>query len=158
FFAALPPCFCLTRTPGARQCRGLSSAAPSQAKGGCSMSGRILLVELSIDDTDEELIGQMRVMKGARQKNTHDHIICAIRGFDDERRELHQIPEVRAFCARLVRLAFISYLDLATTILADASDVVRKGWGAAEVWLCGEGRLNRRAEFTLELMAELEEV
>ena len=121
------------------------------------MAEKVLLVELGIDASNNDIIDQMRIMKRARQEGLYDNVICTIRGFDDDRRELYDIPEVRAFCRRLVNLAFISYLDFVTTIVADAPEVVKKGWGAAEVWLCGEGRFSTGAEWTIELIGEIEQ-
>ena len=108
-----------------------------------------------IDATNDDVIEQMRVMKRGREEGRYDNVICIIRGFDDDPRELYDIPEVRAFCRRIVNLAFISYLDFATTVLTDVPDLVKKGWGAAEVWLCGEGRFKTGAEWTMELVSEI---
>jgi hypothetical protein len=120
------------------------------------MAERVLLVELGIDATNDDIIDQMRIMKRAREEGVYDNVICVIRAFDDDPRELYDIPEVRAFCRRIVNLAFISYLDVATTLVPDAPELVRKGWGAAEAWLCAEGRYNTGTELTMELLGEIE--
>lgn len=33
--------------------------------------------------------------------------------------------------------------------------IAKDGWGAAEVWLCGEGRLRSQMPLTIELIDEL---
>ena len=63
--------------------------------------------------------------------------VCGVRGFSNNPRELYDIPEVRAFCRRLVTLGFISYLDFSTVFHPDLPSLAKSGWGAAEVWLCG---------------------
>lgn len=109
------------------------------------MSG-LLVVELGIDATNDDLFDQMRVMKTRRESGRYTNVVCYVRGFDADPRELYEVPEVRAFCRRLVSQGFVSYLDYSTT-LPGASDVAPGGWGAVEVWMCGEGRLKTEMIF-----------
>lgn len=121
------------------------------------MSEAVLLVELGIDASNNDIIDQMRIMKRVRTEGPYEFIICAIRGFDDDSRELYEIPEVRAFCRRIVNLGFISYLEFSTSISPNLPETVKKGWGATEVWLCSEGRLHKPIEVTKELLEELKQ-
>ena len=73
------------------------------------MAGRVLFVELGLDATNEDILDQMRVMKKARMDRAYDSVVCSIRGFADDPRELFEIPEVRAFCRRIINLGLISY-------------------------------------------------
>ena len=57
-----------------------------------------------------------------------------------------------------MNLGFISYLDFTTTFDSTVPVIAKDAWGAAEVWLCGEGRLRKQVPLTLELVAELKEV
>jgi len=64
---------------------------------------------------------------------------------------------VRAFCRRVVNLGFISDLDFTTTFGSTVPAIAKDAWGAAEVWLCGEGRLRKQMPLTVELLAELQQ-
>src|SRR5438105_1320295 len=70
------------------------------------MPDRALLVELGIDAMDGAILDQMKIMKRVRESGSYDNIACVIRGFDDDRRELYEVPEVQAFCRRLTSLGF----------------------------------------------------
>jgi hypothetical protein len=120
------------------------------------MAERVLLVELGIDATNDDILDQMRTMKTAREERTYDTVVCSIRGFSDDARELYEIPEVRGFCRRVVNLGFISYLDFSTIFNPEVPDLAKQGWGAAEVWLCGEGRLKTMNPLTRDILHELQ--
>ena len=51
-----------------------------------------------------------------RENRTYSNVVCTVRGFSDDKRNLFEIPEIRAFCRRVVNLGFISYLDFTTTV------------------------------------------
>ena len=119
------------------------------------MRGSILFVELGIDATNDDILDQMRKMKSCREDRSYSNIVCTVRGFGDDKRNLFEIPEVRAFCRRIVNLGFISYLDFTTTFDSSVPAIAKDGWDAAEVWLCGEGRLRSQMPLTLELVDEL---
>jgi hypothetical protein len=116
----------------------------------------VLFVDLGIDATNADLIDQMRIMKRGRE-NDYTNVVCAIRGFNNDNRDLYEIVEVRAFCRRLVCQGFISYLDISTTLPGTICDETAGTWGAAEVYLCSEGRMKKETvidvpEFLDELM------
>jgi hypothetical protein len=121
------------------------------------MPEKVLLVELGIDATNDDIFDQMRVMKKAREERFYDNIVCSIRDFGADPRELYEIPEVRAFCRRVVNLGFISYLDFTTLFNPELPELAKQGWGAAEIWLCGEKRLGARNPLTTELLDELQQ-
>jgi hypothetical protein len=121
------------------------------------MAESVLFVDLGIGATNEQIIDQMRIMKRGREEGLYRNIVCTIRGFDDDPRELVEIIEVRAFCHRIVSLGFISYLDISTIFDDQTPLLARKGWGAAEVWLCSEGRLRPNTPLTRELLDELQQ-
>ena len=109
-------------------------------------SKNLVMFLLTLDTTNDEIALDMRVAKGIRENNEAKHIILFIDGFDDDRRELGDIPEVRAFCRRLVTQGFISYLDFTTTLPPCEGGLT--GWGACEVLLCSEGRMKNGMEIT----------
>ncbi len=76
-------------------------------------------------------------MKLLRESQPGVHIVCLVGGFNEDPRELCEIPEVRGFCRRLMGQGFASYLDPATTF--PAGQKTGKAWGAFELWLCAEG-------------------
>lgn len=105
----------------------------------------LLIMPLTLDHTNEELVDLMKAMRDARRGTEFGHIVCLIDGFNKDSRELFEIPEVRALCRRLVTQGFISYLDF-STIFPGAEPRLAKAWGALEVWLCGEGRAWKQAK------------
>lgn len=106
------------------------------------MKPDILIVELALAMTNDELIDKMRAMKIAREGRDIRHVFCAVSGFGNDHRELWAIPAVRAMSRRLVTSGFISYLDFSTQYPPSASpDPVRGAWGALEVWMCAEGKI-----------------
>ena len=125
---------------------------------GFGMRDSVLFVELGIDATNDDILDQMRTMKACREDRSYGHVVCSVRGFSDDERRLFEIPEVKAFCRRVVNLGFISYLDFTTTFDTSVPAIAKDAWGAAEVWLCGEGRLRSQMPLTRELLDELQRV
>ena len=70
--------------------------------------------------------------------------------YNEDKRDLFEIPVVRAFCRRVVNLGIISYLDFTTTFDSTVPAISKDALGAAEVWLCGEGRLRKQIPLTVE--------
>ena len=121
------------------------------------MAGRVLFVELGINATDGDILDQMRIMKRAREERSYDNVVCAIRGYDDDHRELYDIPEVRSFCRRLLSFGFISYLDFSTRPGSQTPPIARRCWGATEVWQCGKGRMKARNVVTVKTMSAFDD-
>lgn len=109
-------------------------------------------MQLELEESNEAILERMRIAKIYREKDNVEHIICSINGFDLDKRELYEIPEVRAFCRRLVSLGFISYLDSHTTLQGATKDfeVVSMSLGAFEIWKIVENRINKDGEFNWE--------
>ncbi len=63
------------------------------------MASSVHIVEIGRNATDDDILDQMRIMKRVRETKTFDDIVCTLRGFDGDPRELFEIPEVRALCA-----------------------------------------------------------
>ena len=101
----------------------------------------LVIQPLELSYTNDELVRLMRWCRDHRERNPNDHIVCTIGGFDDDPRELGQIPEARALCRRLVGIGFISWLDVCTSIPQLKGIGMEAGLGAFEVWAIAEGIL-----------------
>ena len=60
------------------------------------MSKNMLFVELGIDATNDNILDQMRTMKACREDGNYGHVVCTVRGFSEDKRDLFEIPEIRA--------------------------------------------------------------
>lgn len=117
------------------------------------MRNTAVFIALSLDETNDELHRHLLTMKRAREVGCAS-VVCFVGGYDRDPRELYEVPEVRAFCRRLVGQGFISYLDFSTTIPPHHENHPG-AWGAAEVWLCAEGRMKRETVITLDTIEEI---
>lgn len=108
------------------------------------MDADIMVLALGADMTDDEIkdcIQQMMPICIAKGSG----FCLTISGFDQDQRELWQIPEAIAFMKKLVNIGLIAGLEVST----QSKDMVRKefgldslpGFGALEIWLGGTGRL-----------------
>jgi hypothetical protein len=129
----------------------------SAAFRGHAVAVRVLNVDLGLDATDNDIFNQMRIMKRAREERCYDNVVCTIRDFSDDPRELYDIPEVQVYCKRLVDLGFISYLDFSTFFNPKTPEVAKCGWGASEVWLCSQMRLKSANLLTHEILNEVKQ-
>jgi hypothetical protein len=88
--------------------------------------------------TDQEIIGLMRHARRARAAGAPT-VTCCIGGYDDDPRELGDIPEARELCKRLVRLGYIACLDIATSVREFPTFNHSITLGAWEVWRIARG-------------------
>lgn len=65
----------------------------------------------------------------------------SVGGYDDDPRELWQIPETKSFFKRLVSLGLISCLEVSTTAKELAKMPGLPGFGALEVWMCATEKM-----------------
>jgi len=92
----------------------------------------LVIVGLDLDHTNAEITDVIGFMKAVRESGEFSNIVCCVNGFDDDPRELWDIPEVRAFAARLITLGFPAFLD----VCPSADPKLNGGLGAAElVWV-----------------------
>lgn len=109
----------------------------------------LCVVNVRVDDTDQEIAQFIREMRRNRADGTKE-ILCTIDGYSEDDRELWEIPEVRTLCKRLLTSGFASNLDAGNV----PGKKFARAWGAAEVYLCSEGKLKKVTEWTLELFDE----
>ena len=109
---------------------------------------RRCIAEVSLDDSDEQLLEVMRQQRQLREQSsryvrTRNVVTCSIKEFNAERRNRGDLPKVQAFCRRLVALGFIACLDLSTSIpdLRAIPDMLpaKLGLGGFEVWAIAQG-------------------
>lgn len=96
------------------------------------------------DLTDEELRGKMRDL-GLALRATGTAFMATIMGYEHDSRELQEIPEVIAFCKRLVNLGLISVMEM-TTLSEEArqrNPLAKSAWGALEVWMTANNLLKK---------------
>jgi hypothetical protein len=91
------------------------------------------IVKLSVGYGPEELLHQMRQLNQVRRENADARVVCTISDFDHDPRELNEIPEVWAFCQRLVDIGFIADLDAFTSVAGGSPLPLPVGLGAFEV-------------------------
>jgi hypothetical protein len=117
--------------------------------------------ELHLDYTNDQLTDLMHQLREQRLTGAQVTAVCVIAGFDDDPRELGEVPEVRAFCRRLVDAGFISWLDVSTSIPALRNPKLSgigmmAGLGAYEVWGMAEGFIGKAGRYDMPL-ARLEQ-
>jgi hypothetical protein len=100
-----------------------------------------MVVGTALDQSDEDLIAQIRaVMEHCRRHPCH--VVTSVWGYDDDPREVWEIPEVGAHLRRLVDFGFIAILVRSSTVRelgAPAYWVDCPAFGAFEVWAHGLG-------------------
>lgn len=105
----------------------------------------VMILVLGHNMTDDEIkdcIQQMMPVCFVKSSG----FCLSISGFDQDERELWQIPEVIVFMKRLVNIGLIAGLEVST----QCPDLVRKefmlkslpGFGALEIWMAATGKLN----------------
>jgi hypothetical protein len=121
----------------------------------------LIISPLLVDFSDQELIDLMHEFRTARERNAKGCIIAVFfADYDDDRRELWEIPEVRAFCKRLVDLGFIADLD--TSLMLMPPDEFRGlpgcPFGALEIWSVAENLIKNARGGRVEIeVVRLEE-
>jgi hypothetical protein len=103
----------------------------------------LIFVQTALDQSDEEMIAEIRaVMEFSRRHPCF--AVAGVHGYDDDPRELWEIPEVNPHFRRLVDFGLIAILARSTTIRALGAPAWMAGipaLGAFEVWLYGHGLL-----------------
>jgi hypothetical protein len=101
----------------------------------------LLVVPTTLDQSDEEMIAQIRAV----MEHCHRHpcaVVTTVDGYDDDPRELWEIPEVGAHLRRLVDFGFVAILLRSSTVRelgAPSHWVDCPAFGAFEVWAHGLG-------------------
>lgn len=97
-------------------------------------------LNLYLDLSDQELRKTMHQLQQMTAK-TGRGFEASIFGFDDDPRELCEIPEVRAFCQKLIKIGLIHYLVHSS--LLGVPQTTGQLLGALEVWLLTNGKMQK---------------
>jgi hypothetical protein len=104
------------------------------------------VIALEIDQTEKDLQEMAYKLSGEMG------FYLTISGFDDDSRELWQIPEAIDLCRRIVKTGFIAVLEASSSVegirtsdsdpgLGILTHAAFIGLGAFEVWVFSEGRM-----------------
>lgn len=113
--------------------------------------------------TNDEILDCLQKMSPI-VKETQDGFFICVSGYDNDKRELWQIPEVLQFFQRIIKMGFMSLMEISSSI----KDICRldgkilevgiPGLGAIEMWLIAKNELKKEIsqekiqEFFSELM------
>jgi hypothetical protein len=104
-----------------------------------------LLCTIQKDDTDEILKNKMIDLESMLSNTQYKSgFLLTIGGYENDPRELWEIPEMKNFGSRLVRIGFISLLELSTQFKRqkDPDPMYGLTLGALEVWAISKGILS----------------
>jgi hypothetical protein len=116
----------------------------------------VVLSRLSLQFSNEQLIDLMHQYRDVRErdeKRGKETIIgIQVDGYNDDPRELGEIPEVQDFCERLVDLGFIADLTPSLMLFPQDNLPIPRGsaFGSLEVWCTGQGMLGPAGRVDLE--------
>lgn len=105
----------------------------------------LMVISLGVDMTDDEIKECIQKMLPVCIVNNRAFCLT-IGGYDDDRRELWEIPESIAFMKRLYNLGFIAVLEVSTRckhLISKAYQSIDElpGFGALEIWMGATGRM-----------------
>lgn len=109
---------------------------------------------LSVDMSDDELKECIHKAH-PRCVKTGRGCLITVNGYDRDKRELWQIPEVKTFFDRLIDIGFLSVMEL----MAQEALPGSPGFGAVEVWMLATGQIKKYAKYEIgkqELAAVVE--
>jgi hypothetical protein len=95
---------------------------------------------LNVGLTDQDIVGMMRHARDARAKGAPS-VTCCIDDYNDDPREIGEIPEARELCRRLLALGYTSFLDPTTSIPEFPTFNGCMTLGAFEVWRIARGEM-----------------
>jgi hypothetical protein len=72
--------------------------------------------------------------------------VCAIMGYDQDPRELCEVPEVRAFCERLVNRGFIACLHPSTLFYKKEQPELGGYLGGLEIWAMSKNMVDVKSK------------
>lgn len=125
-----------------------------------------MIMNLNLEMTQHEIEEAMKDMAPMCLSTKTGFFIC-VDGYENDKRELWQIPKVASFFKMLIRVGFISFLEVSasaegvTRLEKNVTDIGFPGFGALEVWMIannkmGKGRTDIGREEMIEFFAVLD--
>ncbi len=103
------------------------------------ISPGLVILPIPCEITDEEI--DQTIKEGHPiVVNTQVGWVVAIAGYDDDDREVYQIPEIKILAKRLVERGLISLLSVSTLIEKDEKPYLGGFLGAMEIWSLAKGK------------------
>lgn len=113
----------------------------------------ILLCSINKDDSDAVLSKKMNEMEIMLAFNSYRAgFVLTINGYEHDSRELWEMPEIKLLTARLVKIGFISLLEVSTHVYSlkyPYEPIYKCSLGAREVWAMSKGILNSKYIITM---------
>ena len=112
------------------------------------MLQNLMIMNLHTDMGEEEIEEAMKDMAPICAATKTGFFIC-VDGYENDKRELWQIPEVASFFKMLICKGFISFLEVSsiaegiTRLDKDVTDIGFPGFGALEVWMIANGKMGK---------------
>jgi hypothetical protein len=112
----------------------------------------LLYCSVTVDMTDDEIKEMIHKMYRRVDEVGHGFLFT-VAGYNNDPRELWEIPEVIAFFKRLIDIGFLSVLEP----VAQIADPGGPAFGALEVWMVATGQINEKKdhEITREMVGQL---
>lgn len=123
----------------------------------------LMVTNLSVQMTDSEIEEAMKDMAPVCQSTQNGFFVC-IDGYEEDPRELWQIPEVKIFFQKLISSGFIAFLEVSATaegLTRLDTNLGCPGFGALEIWMIANdmmysGRKEIRQNELRRFFADLE--
>jgi len=103
----------------------------------------VKIVNLECTMSDNEICFIIKKLHPILKDDPSMGFTLVIDGYDDDPRELYEIPECVSFFQRLVDIGFISLLEVSTRIEALKKISEMPGLGSLEVWLIATGQMKK---------------
>lgn len=127
----------------------------------------LMIMNLHTGMTQHEVEEAMKDMAPVCTSMKTGFFVC-LDGYENDKRELWQIPEVASFFKMLIRVGFISFLEVSssaegiTRLTKKQTDIGTPGFGALEIWMIannkmGNGKTDIEREEMKGFLAALEQ-
>jgi hypothetical protein len=111
------------------------------------------VVAVTTDLTDDELLEMMRSLE-QQVRCTSMGFVLTVSGYDDDSRELWEIPECIQLFKKLMDMGFISVLEVSTHLEGISRIEDCPGLGAFEIWSIAGGRMKGNTIYPKSVIEE----
>lgn len=117
----------------------------------------LMVLETDVGISDADIRKAMTGMHKFRECVPNAHVVVIVHGYDEDSRELWEIPEVAVLFQRLVASGFISYLDISPSLSKEEAMKDCPGFGSLEVWLIARGEMKTHLQLTADHLGKFQE-